>query len=169
VKRVTQKINLLNYKKKVFAIGPKTKNMLKRYNLDVSVGERYNSEGLAEHIIDNLDEGSKILIFRSSAATDVLRNKLSGRYKVIEKYVYDIKRLPADPKKVKKGDAVFVASASCAKSLAKLDPMVFEGKTIVSIGPETSRHLPFPHIIASTHTLQGMIDTYLDYLWRGCI
>ena len=82
-----------------------------------------------------------------------------------EKYVYNIKRFPADAEKIKEGDVVFVASASCAKSLAELKSLVFKGKTLVSIGPETSRHLPFPHITAANHTIQGMINVYLDYLW----
>ncbi len=165
VKRVNEKVNLGSYIGSVFAIGPETRNMLRRLNLNVSMGEKYNSESLAEHIITNLAKGSKILALRSSAATKILKDKLSDRFKVMEKYVYDIKRLPADAEKIKEGDVVFVVSASCAKSLAELEPQVFKGKTLVSIGLETSRYLPFPHITASNHTIQGMIDVYLDNLW----
>ncbi len=165
VKQVNERLNLGSFTGSVFAIGPKTKDMLRGLNLNVSMGEKYNSESLAEHIINNLAKGSKILALRSSAATNTLKNKLSDRFKVTEKYVYDIKRLPADARKIKEGDVVFVVSASCAKSLAELEPSVFKGKTLVSIGPETSRHLPFPHITATNHTIQGMIDIYLDHLW----
>lgn len=165
VKQVNERFNLDSFTGPVFAIGPMTRNMLRALNLNVSMGEKYNSEGLAEHIINNLAKGSKILALRSSAATNTLKNRLSDRFKVTEKYVYDIKRLPADAEKIKEGDVVFVVSASCSKSLAELKPLVFKGKTLVSIGPETSRHLPFPHITATNYTIQGMIDVYLDYLW----
>jgi len=169
VKQVIKKVNLESYSGSIFAIGPQTKKMLREWNLNVTMGEKYNSEGLAEHIISNLDEESRILALRSSAATNTLTNKLSYKFKVTEKYVYDIKRLPADPEKIKKGDVIFVVSASCAKSLAELESSIFKGKTIVSIGPETSRHIPIPHITASNHTIQGMIDIYLDYSWAGII
>jgi uroporphyrinogen III methyltransferase/synthase len=167
VKQVIKKVNLDSFNGYIYAIGPKTKKMLSELNPNVTIGEKYNSEGLAEHIINNLDEGSRILTLRSSAATNTLKNKLSSKFKVTEKHVYDIKRLPADPEKIKKGDVIFVVSASCAKSLAELKSSIYKGKTMVSIGPETSRHIPFPHITASNHTVQGMIDIYLDYLWTG--
>jgi len=165
-KQVNERVNLDSFTGSVFAIGPKTRNMLGGLNLNVSMGEKYNSEGLAEHIINNLAKGSKILALRSSVASNTLKNRLSDRFKVTEKHVYDIRRLPADAEKIKEGDVVFVVSASCAKSLAELEPIVFKGKTLISIGPETSQHLPFPHITAANHTIQGMIDTYIDHLWR---
>ena len=130
------------------------------------MGEKYNSEGLGEHICKTLSQGSKVLALRSSAATELLKNRLSKTFDYIEKHVYDIEQLPADPDMVSNGDVIFVVSATCAKSLTELDPVILKGKVVVSIGPETSRHLPFPHITASTHTIQGMIDAYLDYLWE---
>ncbi|UCF49150.1 MAG: uroporphyrinogen-III C-methyltransferase [Thermoplasmatales archaeon] len=166
VKRVKEKLDLKDFKGKFFAIGPKTKNKLKELGLNASIGKSYNSNGLAEHIINNLSNGSKILAFRSSAASDVLKNKLADKYEIMEEYVYDIKRLPADPEKIKKGDAVFVVSASCAKSIAELEPSILKEKTLVSIGPETSKNLPIPHIAASEFTIQGMINVYFDYLWQ---
>ena len=63
------------------------------------------------------------------------------------------------------GDVVFVVSASCAKSLAELGPETVKETTVVSIGSETSRNLPFPHITASVNTIQGMINAYIDHLW----
>lgn len=182
VKRVGEKANLRDFKGSVFAIGPRTKEHLEiGFALKASMGKTYNSEGLAEHILSRLGKGnklegnklksSKILALRSSAATGLLRDKLSKKFEVTEIPVYDIKRLPADPEMIEKGDAVFVVSASCAKSISKLDRKHLENKVLVSIGPETSRHLPYhlpyPHITASAHTIQGMIDVYLNYLWTG--
>jgi uroporphyrinogen III methyltransferase/synthase len=170
VKRVaaSNEVDLKDFKGKVFAIGPKTKEyLLDGLSIDASMGENYNSEGLAEHIIKNLNAGSKILTLRSSAASDTLKNMLSQKFHVDEVPIYDIKRLPADPELVMAADSVFVVSASCAKSMAELDADVLAGKTIVSIGPETSKYLPFSHISASSHTIQGMIDVYLNYLWTG--
>jgi uroporphyrinogen III methyltransferase/synthase len=168
VKRATKKIDLKDYKGKIFTIGPKTKNYVKDiFGLNASMGEEYNSGGLAAHILDNLTEGSSILTLRSSAATAELKDKLSGKFEVNEIYVYDVKQLPADPEKIVGSDAVFIVSASCAKSISALDDKVLAGKTVVSIGPETSRHLRFEHITASQHTIDGMIEAYIDYLWTG--
>ncbi len=166
VKRVADKVDLDQYKGSVFAIGPKTREYLeKEGGLRASTGKTFNSEGLAEHIKDNMAEGCKILGLRSSAATDLLRESLTEKYIYTEVQLYNIQLLPADLDIVSQGDVVFVVSASCAKSLAELGPETFKDITLVSIGPETSRNLPFPHITASVNTIQGMIDAYIDHLW----
>ncbi len=167
VKKVGEAVDLTSFKGEVFAIGPRTKKSLRESNIRASMGERYNSEGLAEWITRNLSVGSRILALRSSAATDVLSDMLSKMFDVNEVPVYDIKRLEADPERIVDADAVFATSASCAKSLAELDPSIYKERTLVSIGPETSKHLPVPHVTATTHNVQGMIDAYLDHLWRG--
>lgn len=168
VRRVAQEADLSTFKGKVFAIGPRTKASLEdTWGLRASMGEAFNSEGLAEHILGALSKGSSILALRSSAATPLLKERLSGRFDVEEVPVYDIERLPADPGIIDDGDAVFVVSASCAKSIAEVDPVHFEGKMVVSIGPETSRHIPFAHVEASKHTIDGMIEAYIDNLWTG--
>ncbi|MCK5291614.1 MAG: uroporphyrinogen-III C-methyltransferase [Thermoplasmata archaeon] len=166
-KKVREAVDLTSFKGDVFAIGPRTKKSLKESNIEASTGERYNSEGLAEWITGNLSTGSKILALRSSAATDVLSDNLSKMFEVNEVPVYDIKRLEADPERIAGADAVFATSASCAKSLAELDPSIYKERTLVSIGPETSKHLTVPHVSATTHNVQGMIDAYLDHLWGG--
>jgi uroporphyrinogen III methyltransferase/synthase len=167
VKKVREAVDLTSFKGDVFAIGPRTKKSLEESKVRASTGERYNSEGLAEWITKNLSEGSRILALRSSAATDVLSNNLSKVFEVNEVPVYDIKRLDANPESIAGADAVFATSASCAKSLAQLDPSIYEERTTVSIGPETSKHLTVPHVTAATHNVQGMIDAYLDHLWGG--
>jgi uroporphyrinogen III methyltransferase/synthase len=167
VKKVREAVDLAGFKGNVFAIGPRTKKSLEEISIRSSTGERYNSEGLAEWITKNMSEGSRILALRSSAATDVLSNMLSNMFEVNEVPVYDIKRLDADPEMIAGADAVFATSASCAKSLAELDSLAFNEKILVSIGPETSKHLTVPHVSAKTHNVQGMIDAYLDHLWGG--
>ncbi len=165
---MAEKTDLSDYRGRIFAIGPRTKAALEdTWGLRASMGEAFNSEGLAEHILTALSSGSSILTLRSSAATPLLKERLSGRFDVEEVAVYDIERLPADPDIIDGGDAVFVVSASCAKSIAEVDPVHFEGKIVVSIGPETSRHIPFTHVEASKHTIDGMIEAYIDHLWIG--
>jgi uroporphyrinogen III methyltransferase/synthase len=166
VKKARGAVDLTSFKGDVFAIGPRTKKSLEDSSMKASTGERYNSEGLAEWITRNQSEGSRILALRSSAATDVLRDILSRKFEVKEVHVYDIKRLEANPEMIAGADAVFATSASCAKSLAELDPSIYKERTLVSIGPETSKHLTVPHVTATTHNVQGMIDAYLDHLWR---
>jgi uroporphyrinogen-III synthase len=169
VKRVEEKADLGTFKGLVFPIGPKTRQyLLDRWPaLKVSMGEKYNSTGLGEHIINTLNKGGKVLGLRSSAASDELGEMLGGNYDYSEIPIYDVEQLPADPKIVKDADAIFVVSASCAKSLSELDPSVVEGKLMVSIGPMTSDNLTFEHIEARTHTIRGMVDAYMNYLWTG--
>lgn len=169
VKRVEEKVDLGTFTGLVFPIGPKTRQyLLDRWpGLSVSMGETFNSKGLGEHILKNLPRGSSILGLRSSAASDELRTIIGGSYEYTEIPIYDIERLPADARKLEGADAVFVVSASCAQSISELDPSVMEGKTIISIGPMTSKNLTFDHITARTHTINGMVEAYMNYLWTG--
>jgi uroporphyrinogen III methyltransferase / synthase len=169
VKRVAAKADLGTFPGLVFPIGPKTRHyLLDRWpGLKVSMGDTYNSRGLGEHILSRLPKGGRILGLRSSAASGELEALLEGSYSYSEIPIYDIQQVPADPKKLDGADAVFVVSASCALSISELDPSVFEGKTVVSIGPMTSNHLTIDHITARTHTINGMVDAYMNYLWTG--
>ena len=168
VRRVAEVEDLSSYRGRVFAIGPKTRNALEEtWGLRASMGETFNSEGLAEHILATMPRDSRLLALRSSAATSLLKDRLVSAFEVEERPVYDIERLPADPDLIDQGDAVFVVSASCAKSLAEVDASHLDGKTIVSIGPETSRHIPFTHVQAYRNTIDGMIEAYVDNLWTG--
>jgi uroporphyrinogen III methyltransferase/synthase len=166
IKRVEDKVDLSNYKGNVYTIGPKTKTMLRKWNVNATMGEDYNSQGLSQHILNSQKKGTRILALRSSKATDVLKDNLQGDYEYTEIPIYDIKQHPADPDKIKEGDVIFVMSASCAKGISELPMEVLKEKIIISIGPETSRHIPMPHVKARVHTTQGMVDSYLDYLWR---
>jgi len=164
--RVGEKVDLSTFKGKVFAIGPKTRNLLyEKFKLNAYMGRKYNSKGLGNHILANLQKGNKVLLLRSSEATNELKNMLKSSFRVTSVYLYDIKPLPADPNLVKEADALFVMSASCAKVIEKLDKKVLEKPTVVSIGPETSKYLSIPHLTASEYTFQGMFNTYINYLW----
>lgn len=169
VKRVEEKVDMGAFPGLVFPIGPKTRQyLLDRWpGLNVSMGDTYTSTGLGEHILKHLLPGSRVLGLRSSAASDELGTMLEGTYDYTEIPIYDIRQLPADPHKLEGADAIFVVSASCAQSISELDPSVFEGKTIVSIGPMTSRNLTIDHITARTHTIDGMVDAYINYIWTG--
>lgn len=166
IKRVEDKIDLLSFKGNIYAIGPKTKAMLKKWNVNATMGTSFNSQGLSEHIINTQKKESKVLALRSLKATDVLKENLKNDYDYTEISIYDIKRKAADTQKIKDGDVIFVMSASCAKSISELPQDDLSGRDIVSIGPETSKHLTAPHIESKIHTIQGMIDSYMDYLWR---
>ena len=168
VRRVADVTDLSSFPGRVFAIGPRTKKALEEtWGLRASMGETFNSDGLAVHILGSMPEGGRLLALRSSAATSLLRDRLASAFEVEERPVYDIERLPADPDLIDRGDAVFVVSASCAKSLAEVDASHLEGKVVVSIGPETSRYIPFTHVQAYRNTIDGMIEAYVDNLWTG--
>ena len=169
VKKVAEKMELAGFKGRVFAIGPKTRKFLSDLGIEASIGEKFNSEGLAHHISANLGHGSKILALRSSAATPAMKDKLSNLFDYHEIPIYGINILQADVGAVEKSDVIFVMSSSCAKSLASLDDNTFEGREIVSIGPETSKNIKQAHITAQEHTFNGMINAYIDYLWTGLL
>jgi uroporphyrinogen III methyltransferase/synthase len=166
IRKVENTIDLSLYKGNVYAIGPKTKTMLKKWNVNATMGESFNSLGLSQHILKSQKKGTKVLALRSSKATDVLKDNLKDVYDYKEIPIYDIQQHPSDPDKVKEGDVIFVMSASCAKSLSELPKEVLKDKIIISIGPETSKHISVPHVESRVHTIQGMIDSYLDHLWR---
>jgi uroporphyrinogen III methyltransferase/synthase len=166
VKRVAVSVDLNSYGGRFYAIGPKTRSYLKENTGNqVSMGEKYNSQGLGEHICSTLERGRRILALRSSAATHALRDLLTPNYTYEELHVYDISPLPADAEKVRQNDVIFVVSATCAKSISELAAPDLAGKTIISIGPETSKNLDMPHLTAREHTIKGMLDTYIEYLW----
>jgi uroporphyrinogen III methyltransferase/synthase len=166
IKRIENVIDLSSFQGNVYTIGPKTKAMLKKWNVNATMGESFNSQGLSQHILNNQSKGSKILALRSSKATDVLKDNLKDVYDYSEIPIYNIIQNSADSEKIKEGDVIFVMSASCAKSISELPKEVLKEKTIISIGPETSRHISVPYVESKVHTTQGMIDTYMDYLWR---
>ncbi|MFX1479607.1 MAG: uroporphyrinogen-III C-methyltransferase [Promethearchaeota archaeon] len=166
IKRFIDKVDISGFNGSIFCIGPKTKEfLLKQTGINSTIGNKYNSQGLAKVILDNLKKGSRILSIRSSAASKILMELLSTKFDVTEIYVYDIIQLEFDPELIKGTDAIFVMSASCAKILEKLDHNYFKNLTVVAIGPETSRFLTIPHITATEYTLNGMINEYLNYLW----
>lgn len=167
IKNVENRAEIGKFKGLIFAIGPKTKRFLsEKYNVNISIGEKYNSQGLAEHIIKNMKKNSSILAFRSSAASKVLYNLLSVHFKYKEIQVYDIKHIPYNINQIKKSEVIFVTSASSAKSLMDFNDSRLDEKLIVSIGPETSRQIPIPHITSTVHTVGGMAEAYLKYLWE---
>lgn len=166
IKRFVEKIDISAFDGSIFCIGPKTKEfLLNQTGINSTIGDEYNSQGLAKIILRKLKKGNKILSLRSSAASGTLLELLSTKFDVTEIFLYDIIQLESDPELIKGTDAIFVMSASCAKSLVKLDQNNFKNITVVAIGPETSRFLTIPHITATEYTLNGMINEYLSYLW----
>ncbi|MFW9875317.1 MAG: uroporphyrinogen-III C-methyltransferase [Candidatus Thorarchaeota archaeon] len=167
VKQVIGKFDFESYKGTIFAIGPKTREkIVEVLKHNAFIGKTFNSEGLGKYILENFEEGKKILLLRSSAANKTLSEMLISKFNVSELYLYDIKNLDPAPDLVEDSDAIFVLSASCAKNLMQLERNLLNIPVIVSIGPETSRYLTIPHITSSVHTIQGMINEYLNYLWR---
>ncbi|MHA1510395.1 MAG: uroporphyrinogen-III C-methyltransferase [Promethearchaeota archaeon] len=164
-----KKYEISDFKGTIFAIGPKTKDYINKfYKIQPSIGKQFNSQGLADYILENMEKDSKILTIRSSAASDVLHNKLSVKFRVNELHVYDIEAIPLNNEKIrriKEADAILVSSSSCAKGFQNIDQKILKNKKIVSIGPETSKNILIPHKTASVHTIQGMIEAYIDYLW----
>jgi uroporphyrinogen-III synthase len=145
----------------VIAVGPRTAEALKEYNVHVGlVPTKYSSQGLIEYFQNKEVSGKRIRIPRTSNATPTLTEKLKTMGADVEEiYVYE-SGLPTD-KKIKekfyrdlsagKIDAIVFGSGLSAKNiftmLAEKVPMETLRNTInskvttVAIGPTTAEAL----------------------------
>jgi uroporphyrinogen-III synthase len=145
----------------VIAVGPRTAEALKEYNVHVGlVPTKYSSQGLIEYFQNKEVSGKRISIPRTSNATPTLTEKLKTMGADVEEiYVYE-SGLPTD-KKIKekfyrdlsagKIDAIVFGSGLSAKNiftmLAEKVPMETLRNTInskvttVAIGPTTAEAL----------------------------
>lgn len=142
----------------IIAVGPKTAEELKVNGINVNlVPLKYTSESIAESLKDLDITNKKIFIPRTSAANDVLKEKLKERGAVVQEiYVYE-SSVPSDSKIKEKFlqdardgniDALIFGSALSVKNLfqllsdcisaEKLRDLLNEKVTIVAIGPVTA-------------------------------
>ena len=161
---------------RVAAIGPKTMKALSRHGIKVDIIPKdYCSEGLVKALIDAMDDGGRVLTFRSMEASDELASKLRSRgIDVREVRFYNVKptrELEDAAWKVssKAIEAVAFTSSSSALLLddelrrlgSSLADAIREGVHVFSIGPFTSRalgRLGIRGVIeAKPHTVEGLM------------
>jgi uroporphyrinogen-III synthase len=168
----------------VIAVGPKTAEAMKEYNVRVDmVPQKYSSEGLLEALKDTDVTGKVIRIPRTSNASPVLTNQLRSRGVDVEEiYVYE-SGLPVDEALKTKFyedlsggriDAILFGSGLSAKnifrmltekaSMEQLRKILSEKVTLVAIGPTTAESLKELGVKVDVTPGDYLFDKALDAL-----
>lgn len=169
----------------VIAVGPKTAEALKAYNVRVDmIPQKYSGEGLLEALKDTDLKSKKIRIPRTSNAAPTLTNQLRARGADVEEiYVYE-SGLPVDEALKTKFyqdlvegriDALLFGSGLSAKNIFKMltekAPMeqlrqILKKKhiTIVAIGPTTAQALQELDVKVDVIPEDYLFDKALDAL-----
>lgn len=157
----------------VIAIGPKTKEELERHGITVDMmPDNYSSIGLVEMLAKKNPSGRRIIIPRSSEATEFAAKALYDLGMTVDEIShYRVRTHPGDTRQwqefrsllaEKKIDAVVFTSASNVRSFFEIMPGVdLKSVKVISMGPFTSAELRkrnVDHIEASDHTVRGTVD-----------
>ena len=173
----------------VIAVGPKTAEAMREYNVRIDmVPEKYSSEGLLEALKGTDLKGKKIRVPRTSNATPTLTNQLKEQGADVEEiYVYE-SGLPVDEElKIKfytdltngRINAILFGSGLSAKNIFRmltgkapmtvLRQVIAQRVTIVAIGPTTAEALRELEIKVDVVPDDYLFDSALDALgnyWR---
>lgn len=148
-------------------IGAETEKALRTHGYFADLcPESFNSEALADRLIETAQEGSRIFLFRSAKGMPLLAEKLNSKYTVEDIHIYDVQ-----------SDHEIAASAQ--EQLDKLDYLVFssaggidffmeehrkvpEQAKCICIGSTTAAHLAKlyskPFLVAECVSAQGIIS-----------
>ena len=157
----------------VIAVGPKTKEELERHDITVDmVPDSYSSIGLVEMLARKSPSGKRIIIPRSSEATEFAAKALYDLSMTVDEIsLYGVRTHPGDTRQwrefrgllaEKKIDAIVFTSASNVRSFFEIMPDTdLKSVAVISIGPFTSaelRNRNIDHLEASDHTIRGTVD-----------
>jgi uroporphyrinogen-III synthase len=158
---------------RVIAVGPKTRQSLEKYGVQVTlVPERFSSEGLVDLLSKLEPEGKKIIIPRSGAANEFASQALADLGMVVDEvFLYAVQTCKPAPVwnefssllQKKQVDAVIFTSASNVNSFFEImGSMQLDSLTrVISIGPFTSNELKKRKIKcleAREHTVMGTVE-----------
>nr|KJR74045.1 MAG: uroporphyrinogen III synthase HEM4 [Thermoproteus sp. AZ2] len=139
----------------VICVGPSTAEAVG----SCAVPREYSSYGVAK-LLEAMAPG-RVVVLRSSAGNDVLRRLVPG---VVEVAIYDVEideeRLTRYAPAIAQAEAVVLTSATVARAVAKAVDLA--GKTVVAIGPVTSKalsELGIPHVVAEESTIEKAVET----------
>lgn len=147
--------------KKIIAVGPKTRAKLEEHSVKVELmPKRYSSYGIVELLKEiNLKDRS-ILIPRSAAANNYLKDALER----LGIRVYEVRFYDAKPNydnnlkaKIKDLDCIVFTSASNVHAFFKMIDKI--ESQVIAIGPFTSNALKeygIDAIVADEHTIEGV-------------
>jgi uroporphyrinogen-III synthase len=168
----------------IIAVGPKTADVMKEYNIRVDIiPQKYSGEGLLETLKKTDITGKKIRIPRTSNAPPTLTNQLRQRGADVEEiYVYE-SSLPIDETLRTKFsedlfsgriDAILFGSGLSAKNIFKmltekasmeqLHKIIAEKVTIIAIGPTTAEALKELNVKVDVIPTDFLFEKALDAL-----
>jgi uroporphyrinogen-III synthase len=173
----------------VIAVGPKTAEAMKEYQVRVDmVPQKYSSEGLLDAFQDKEIRGKVIRIPRTSNATPTLTEQLKARGASVEEIDVYESGLPVDEALKTKFyedltcghiNAVLFGSGLSAKNIFKmltekapieqLRSVIAEKVTVVAIGPTTAESLHELGVKVDVVPAEYLFDKALDELsqyWR---
>ena len=178
---INEIVHDLNSKFNVVAIGPSTKTSLKKHRILVnSIPHDHSSLGIIDFFsqLKNSKSESKIIIPRSKKADKYLKEKLLELGFVVDEfYIYNVIPANVDPVwiefidllRIEKIDSLIFTSPSnvnyfiniIQKHSSDLLPLVCKIKTVLSIGPLTSKELikyNIPFSESKNHSLEGLYE-----------
>ena len=171
----------------VVAVGPHTKEALQKHSVTVAMmPKKYSSYGIIELFINEDVKNKKIVIPRSSAATNYLAKSLADLGMIVDELqIYDVK--PAKHGKwhefvqalvTGKIDCIVFTSASSVNSFFELTICyekqeylieILNSINVVAIGPFTNNVL-IEHgvdaVVADEHTLDGTLEVVVKLLGK---
>ena len=157
----------------VIAVGLKTREELKRHGITVDMTpDSYSSIGLVEMLARKNPSGKRIIIPRSSEATDFVAKALCDLGITVDEIsLYGVRTHLGDTLQwqefcgllaEKKIDAIVFTSASNVRSFFEImQDADLKNVHVISIGPFTSAELHkknIDHLEASDHTIRGTVD-----------
>lgn len=171
VKRVALQVGLKGYLegKKVFSIGPTTQRILADHAIESLAPSDYSSAGIGDLLNRALAAGTRVVAFRSSAASQELSKAVAQHLEYREVHVYHVHPQPPEVEAFRRAAIIFLFSATGARTLGGLaDQINLKGKLLVSIGQSTTAALPpgMTVLTSPVHTGEGMVATLLEHLWR---
>ncbi|WP_096202790.1 uroporphyrinogen-III synthase [Bacillus sp. FJAT-45350] len=166
---------------KIAVVGTKTKEALAQYGVFPSlIPDEFVAESLSEELVKTLQAGEKVLFPKGNLARDLIPRKLSKMdLELTELVIYENVIETRSKEKLqellmnKDVDIITFTSSSTVKNFVMLlrDESwenYINQLTFACIGPIAAKTAEqyglTPHIVASTYTIDGLIQAIIDYL-----
>ncbi|HIS44040.1 MAG TPA: uroporphyrinogen-III C-methyltransferase [Candidatus Scatomorpha merdigallinarum] len=155
------------------AIGKATASALRKYALSADiVAPGQNSASLADELMETLDEGASVCLYRSAAGDRALAARLAERYRVRDIAAYEAVpgKRTAGRELIERADAfTFTSAAGARAALEKISPLP-ERAVLAAIGERCAAPLaglPNPKLCAGRPDVHSLADAIAGALGRA--
>lgn len=164
---IKMEFDIRKIKAKVYAIGEKTKDELKKRGIIAKCGVQFTQEGIFEEIKKEVKSRDKILIPRAKGARNFLVEALKNiGAEVDEIYLYE-SVLEKKRKDIECDIYIFTSTSTVKNFISLYGKEVLKGKRIIAIGPITADELRKEGLNAEIPK-EYTIDGILNILVGGC-